>query len=319
MSTSASGNYGIIATTAVGGVSLKDKFIDHQGSGLTRTAGIRINANGTVQWLRTFQELALEPLTDWIIPNSSASSSYEVRITNLTWVTKDEGFIISPSGTDTYTIPMNLSADGDSDGDEDTWFDLGTSREWVFLDEDTAETTGLQSATFDMQIRIGSTVLATAAMNWTVDSSSGGGGGCFVYGQQFRMVDGSLKEVQDIMPGDIMEAGGKVYQAIVGDGNAEEWYDVNGIAVTGHHGIFKDGVWMRVRNAGYNLVQGADIYYVVANERHKMITENGQMFGDFQEVDYMSTGWDDWVIEKLNGRSDDDAIREAIKATALQN
>ena len=129
MSVSASPDYGIMSS-AVGGVSLQPLTINHVGATAIRSAGIRINANGTTQWLRTFQALDLNPLTDWIIPNGAASSSYDVRITNLNWITMDEGFILSPSGTDTYSTPVNPAWDGAANGDEDTWFDLGTSREW---------------------------------------------------------------------------------------------------------------------------------------------------------------------------------------------
>ena len=311
MATSSSPNYGILGG-AVGGVNLTDKFISHIGTAVIRTAGIRINSNGTTQWLRTNQELELNPLTDWILPNGAASAAYDVRITNLVWATKDEGFIISPSGSDTYSLPINPAWDGDSDGDVDTWFNLGTSREWLFIDNNATASAGLQSATFDMQIRRGTTVLATAAMDWTVDSAGSGGGGCFMAGERFVMVDGSVKEVQNIKPGDVMAEGGMVYQSIIGNGNAEEWYSVNGIPVTGQHGIYKDGKWMRVANAGYLRISGAPEYFVVANENHRMLHESGQLFTDFQEVDYKATGWEDWAIENLNGVTNDADMRRMI-------
>lgn len=303
-------------------VALQDQQFVHSGSTSMRTAGNVFQSDGIRRWRRTFTFVQLNPLTDWIIPNVAASSSFEIRLTNLNWIVKDEGFGISPSGgvwIDSVTTPTG----GDPDGDEDVWFDLGTTREWTFVDNDNDASIGTQHAQFDFQIRIGSTILATAAMDWFVNSGGGGGGGggggCFVRGEKFRMADGSLKEIQDIVPGDVTEVGGLVYQAIVGDGRVEHWYDVDGMVVTGHHVIYKDGEWVRVMNAGYNEVRGADTYYIVANEHHKLMAENGQLFSDFQEVDYMTTGWDAWVVEKMNGNTDDDAIREAIASTGVDS
>ena len=322
MSTSSNPDYGIQPASATGGVSLLDKTIFHEGSASMRTAGLVIQDTGIVNWRRTFTFVQLNPLTDWIIPNSDASSSYEVRITNLNWIIKDEGFGISPSGgvwIDSVTTPTG----GDSDGDEDSWFDLGTAREWTFVDNDNDISTGIQHAQFDMQIRRGVTVLATAAMDWYVNSSSGGGGGggggCFVYGTEMIMADNSLKEIQDITLDDVMKEGGRVKATQIGDGRPEDWFDVDGAVVTGTHGIRKDGVWMRVEDAGYPKVPGADRYYVVSNVNHKMVTSNGQVFTDYQEVDYMSSGWDDWVMDYLNGNSSVDVLRNAIISTGLES
>jgi len=306
--------------TATGGVNLEDKTIVHSGGSARRTAGIAILANGTVTWPRTFTNVQLNPLTDWIIPNTSASSSYEVRLTNLTWVTKDEGFIVSPSGG-TYSLPGAPTPGGDSDGDQNTWYNLGTDRYWVFHDDDSgaADPAGTQEATFDIQIRKGSTILATAAMNWKVSSSGGGGGGgggCFVTGTLMIMEDGSLKEVQDIVPGDVMAEGGKVYQQQIGDASEETWFDVDGVIVTGTHTICKDGVWMHVHDAGYPAADcDEQTYYVVSNYYHKMVTANGHVFTDYSEVEYQSSGWDDWVLLKLNGKADNETMRKAIEST----
>jgi hypothetical protein len=76
---------------------------------------------------------------------------------------------------------------------------------------------------------------------------------------------------------------------------------------------------MHVANAGYDRVPAIDKYYVVANQNHKMVAENGQLFTDFQEVDYMSTGWDDWVIKKLNGETNDETMRQLINTSAEQS
>lgn len=321
MATSSSADYGIVTAAATGGISLLDKTIFHEGGTQMRTAGLAIQSDGKVHWRRTNTFVQLNPLTDWIIPNIAASASYDVRITNLTWITKDEGFGISPSGgvwVDSVTPPTG----GNSDGDEDTWYDLGTTREWTFVDEDNFVATGVQHATFDMQIRRGTTILVTAAMDWYVNGTEGGGGGgggCFVYGTEILMADDSLKEIQNIVIGDVMKAGGRVKATQIGDGSKEDFFSVDGVVCTGTHSMCKDGVWMHVEDAGYVQVTGSDVWYVVSNVNHKIITANGQMFADYQEVDYISSGWDDWVIEYLNGNTNVDVLRDAIISTGVES
>jgi hypothetical protein len=132
------------------------------------------------------------------------------------------------------------------------------------------------------------------------------------------MADDSLKEVQDIKIGDVMKSGGRVKATQIGDATKEKWFDINGVVVTGTHGYFKDE-WMRVEDAGYPEVEGEDTFYVVSNQYHKMRAANGELFTDYQEVDYMSSGWDDWVISYLNGESDVDVLRNAIIDTGLES
>jgi hypothetical protein len=137
--------------------------------------------------------------------------------------------------------------------------------------------------------------------------------GCFEVGTCFRMADGSLKKVEEIKPGDIMEEGGRVAQTIIGDGQQEDWFDVDGVHVTGSHGIKKGDEWMRVVDAGYDEIDKRELYYTVMNENHRMIAKTGQKFTDFQEVSYVETGWDDFVLLKLNGNVDDETMLTAIK------
>ena len=134
-------------------------------------------------------------------------------------------------------------------------------------------------------------------------SDTGGGGGptCFKAGTCFRMADGTVKKIEDIKAKDEMAVGGRVKFAISGDGTQEEWFDANGITVSGSHAIKKDGVWMRVRDAGFEQVDTIDTFYTVINEHHRMIAENGQIFTDYDEIDLEDSGWEDFVIDKLNG------------------
>lgn len=389
--------HGTVAVGGGAGVNLEDKTIVHSGSGAMRTAGLVINNDGTVNWRRTFTFVQLNPLTDWLIPNDSGAA-YDVRITNLSWTTQDEGFTVSPSsviGSDhtqltfsgstitrtggtsfitlgftagstiridrtglnegNYTIATggvassvitvdesftaegpivcNLTqggwlgsstvpVGGDSQGDVNTWYSLDVPREWTFVDTGGSGLgVGNQEATFDIEIRRGGVTQDTAAMDWFVDSASGGGGGgggggCFMFGTLIRMEDGSLKEIQDIIPGDKLAQGGNVYQQQIGDATEETWYNVNGVTVTGTHTVCKDGVWLHVEDAGYPVADDQpDTYYIVSSHEHQIVTENGTLFTDYSEVEYQSSGWDDWVLLKLNGEADNATMKKAIEST----
>jgi len=50
-----------------------------------------------------------------------------------------------------------------------------------------------------------------------------------------------------------------------------------------------------------------------------MLSENGYLFADYQEADYVSSGWDDWVIDYLNGKQDVASLRKAITATGVDS
>jgi len=138
------------------------------------------------------------------------------------------------------------------------------------------------------------------------DGGGGGGGGptCFEAGTCFRMADGSVKKIEDIKSADEMERGGRVFFAISGDGTQETWFDADGIHVTGSHAIKKDGIWMRVRDAGFEQIETIDTFYTLINENHRMVAENGQVFADYDEVDLDGTGWSEYAIDKLNGKTD---------------
>lgn len=55
--------------------------------------------------------------TDWIVPNTDASSEFECRVTNVVWDAGTPGF----------------AAQGAAD---DVWVDLSTDRTWLVLDTD---------------------------------------------------------------------------------------------------------------------------------------------------------------------------------------
>jgi hypothetical protein len=128
---------------------------------------------------------------------------------------------------------------------------------------------------------------------------------CFEAGTCFRMADGTVKKIEDIKAKDEMALGGRVKFAVTGDGTQETWFDVDGIKVSGSHAMQKDGVWMRVRDAGYEQVETIDTFYTLINEDHRMVAESGQIFADYDEVDLQETGWEEYSIDKLNGKTDE--------------
>jgi hypothetical protein len=144
----------------------------------------------------------------------------------------------------------------------------------------------------------------------TGDSGGGGtggggaGGGCFEAGTCFRMADGSVKKIEDITIHDEMELGGEVTHTIVGDGLEEDWFDVDGVHVTGSHIMKKGDEWMHVRNGEFEQIAKRPIYYVLINDEHRMVAENGQVFADFMDESYNTygDGWDDFIIDVLNGK-----------------
>ena len=137
---------------------------------------------------------------------------------------------------------------------------------------------------------------------------TGGTNMCFEAGTCFRMADGSLKKVEDIKLRDEMAVGGKVDALMVGDGLGEEWFDVDGVHVTGSHVMKKDNEeWMFIKDAGYPRIETIDTLYSVINEGHRLIGENGQIFLDFGDEAYDAYGgteWDEWLIDSLNGETD---------------
>jgi len=127
----------------------------------------------------------------------------------------------------------------------------------------------------------------------------GGGTGCFAEGTLFKMADGSLKPIESIKLKDEMLEGGKVMTVIQGDGDTEDWYNYNGIDVTGGHPVWENDKWVRVEDSiNAKSIEGHSIYYVVINENHYMISENGQQFTDYAEIDIKDL--ESALLAKLN-------------------
>lgn len=137
-------------------------------------------------------------------------------------------------------------------------------------------------------------------------SSRSTGSGCFAYGTLFKMADGSIKAIQDIVVGDIMLEGGKVYQTFVGDGSTSDWYIYNNVKVTGTHPVLDiDNTWKRVADSVNSIPTTTnELYYTLNNENNRMIAYNNTRFTDFLEV-----GFDNPLRKTLYGVTLDNLIK----------
>ena len=112
---------------------------------------------------------------------------------------------------------------------------------------------------------------------------AGGGGGCFAAGSPILMADGSTNPVEEIEIGD-MTAGGRVTGVMVFEGDHHA-YDYLGVAVSGSHGVFENGAWMRVRDSFHalKLPDKIDRWYLHDTTSHEIVS-NGIRFTDFHET-----------------------------------
>ncbi len=119
-----------------------------------------------------------------------------------------------------------------------------------------------------------------------LNSATGGGGGCFIATEKFKLSDGSLKMAKDITPADDLMYGGKTFCTAQFISN--EMYEYAGVQVAGSHAVSENGKWLRVRDSQESKRRhdlDGSMVYVVWNENHKMIHENGTVFADYAETE----------------------------------
>lgn len=123
-------------------VTLSGEFITTSVSGaVPSVARLIINPDGTLDKLENGSTTQIDASTDWIIPNGAASSSYQVRFTNLAGT-------ITGAGT-TLT--------------EDVWADIDQVH-GIRTARPIAQGNGQTGATFDLEIRLGTgATLASAS------------------------------------------------------------------------------------------------------------------------------------------------------------
>lgn len=110
--------------------------------------------------------------------------------------------------------------------------------------------------------------------------------GCFPEDEEIRMEDGSLKAISEIELGDEIYLGGRVTKTIQGLAEGAQWYDYQGVTVTGTHAVREFGRWIRVSDS--ELARPLDIemdtLYNLSTENHVMVIRD-VIFSDFDDVD----------------------------------
>jgi hypothetical protein len=124
--------------------------------------------------------------------------------------------------------------------------------------------------------------------------------GCFIEGTKILMEDGTSKNIENIKLGDRLAEGGIVYslfQALV-----TEIYQYKNNLVTGGHAVLEDGKWIRIEDSVRAFKQeGIFAVYNLSNEDHRIISNNGIEFADYDETDLGSKINDKESLEVLNG------------------
>jgi len=139
-----------ILSTPIGTVTLSGEGIGDSQSAQAAIAGIRFNADGTVDKREAGVYTQIDSATDWIIPLVKASVNYDVRVTNVTATGGLAGFNFVSAAS------------------EDTWIDLGSDREWSCRDNNSTDL-GDYSFTCDFEIRIGGSTRASTQYTFTAD------------------------------------------------------------------------------------------------------------------------------------------------------
>ena len=123
-------------------VSVSGESISHFSFG-TVTAGVRFNADGTVQKRIGTTYTQIDTGTDWIRPVSEASGDYQIHASKT-----------SGSNPDT-TLSDSL----------DTWLDLDAARQWGVRRSSAGNTT----STLSIEIRLSGTTLASGTYTLTAE------------------------------------------------------------------------------------------------------------------------------------------------------
>ena len=73
---------------------------------------------------------------------------------------------------------------------------------------------------------------------------------CFMPGTKIDMADGTVKNIEDIMPGDVLFMGGAVIATIKSIPHKDDVvYDHCGVFVTGEHFVKEAGAWVKVKSS----------------------------------------------------------------------
>ncbi len=141
----------IAAAVGSGGanVTLSGEFITRIVTSPTNAlSSVIVNTDGTVDKFSGSQS-QIDSATDWIIPNSSASTEYEVRITNVVWQSSGDG--------ESFSSAFEV---------EDTWKALTGNATWQITQSN--DTGATKEVDFDLEIRLGSSGSAVATGAYTL-------------------------------------------------------------------------------------------------------------------------------------------------------
>jgi len=170
-------------------------------------------------------------------------------------------------------------------------FDIGQAAK----EKDIALQAGLGFAQIGSQER-GATAAAAASVK---AARAGRQRSCFGEGTLIKLADGEFKKIEDIEITDRLEKGGIVYS--LNKGITDEIYQYKGSVITGNHAVLEDGKWIRVKDSVKAfLFTGIFTVYNLSNENHRIITENGTEYADYDETDLCSSINDNESLEALN-------------------
>jgi len=116
---------------------------------------------------------------------------------------------------------------------------------------------------------------------------------CFAAGTPIQLANGDVKNIEDIVIGDEVEAGGKVYAIYQQGADAFDMYNYKGVFVTHEHAVYEDGKWTRVGQSrqAISSAKQVDVVYDFSTVNH-LIMANGVLFADYEESDDADASYD---------------------------
>lgn len=127
---------------------------------------------------------------------------------------------------------------------------------------------------------------------------------CFAPHTIIKMHNGTVKYIKDIEIGDVLFEGGEVYSIKKEIANPNDFYIYGENLVTGSHAVKENGKWVRVENSKNAVKTSLFSEYIVtlSNKNHTIITSDGTIFADYDEVNNSENLTLDECLNKLNGK-----------------
>jgi len=134
-----------------------------------------------------------------------------------------------------------------------------------------------------------------------------GGNFCFSGETPIRLNDGSIKRIDQIVIGDVLEGGSTVTAAMVfATDRGADFYKLDGIAVSGSHIVYLDGRPVMVSSLDQSLkISAPDTIYCLNTSNHRILIDGLSgvwSFADWEELENGSMAdWERLVQKELNG------------------